>query len=75
MHCNIDRSGRTRRVWIGSATLLAAAALAVLVLVGLLEHPAWWIAVAATAAGGGFCLFEGAVGWCAVRAMGFRTPW
>ncbi|MGA1046018.1 MAG: hypothetical protein ACO3ZY_12565, partial [Phycisphaerales bacterium] len=26
------------------------------------------------AVGGAFMLFEGLVGWCAVRAMGFKTP-
>ncbi len=75
MPCNIDRTGRSRRIWIGAATLVAAAVLAGLVLSGVLVHPAWWVAVAATALGGAFCLFEGAVGWCAVRAMGFQTPW
>jgi hypothetical protein len=24
--------------------------------------------------GGSFMIFEGVMGWCAVRALGFRTP-
>ncbi|BAM04374.1 hypothetical protein [Phycisphaera mikurensis] len=75
MPCNIDRTGRTRRLAIGIATLAAAVVLAMLVLAGVLDHPAWWIAVAGAAAGGAFCVVEGAIGWCAVRAMGFSTPW
>ena len=75
MPCNIDRTGRTRRLWIGVATLVAAGVLAVLTLDGTLGHPAWWVAVVATAAGGAFAVVEGAIGWCAVRAMGFHTPW
>ena len=74
MACNIDRTGRTRRLWIGIVTLAVAAVLAGLVLADVLPGPVWW-AVAGTAAGGVFCVFEGAVGWCAVRAMGLRTPW
>lgn len=75
MTCNIDRIGRTRRLWIGIATLVASAVLMVLLLGGAFTHTAWWIAVVASAAGGAFCVFEGAMGWCAVRAMGLRTPW
>ena len=29
---------------------------------------------AALGCGGGFVVFEGAAGWCALRAMGVRTP-
>ncbi len=36
---------------------------------------ATWSVIAglSTIAGGAFMIFEGASGWCAVRAMGFKT--
>ena len=35
---------------------------------------AFLVAGIAACVGGAFMLFEGLVGWCAVRAMGIRTP-
>jgi hypothetical protein len=32
-----------------------------------------WIAGGAAAFCGSFCIFEARAGWCAVRAMGFKT--
>jgi hypothetical protein len=37
--------------------------------------PAWVLyAGIATVLGGAFMIFEGVNGWCAVRALGFKTP-
>lgn len=33
-----------------------------------------WVVTASCAAAGIFGLYEARKGWCAVRAMGFRTP-
>ncbi len=33
-----------------------------------------WFVGAAAILGGMFMMVEGALGWCAVRAMGFKTP-
>ena len=72
--CNIDRRGQRARAVVGVVLLIAAGV---------------WFYLAATrfgtpatvslivgislVIGGLFCLFEAANGWCAVRAMGFRT--
>lgn len=74
VQCNIDRRGRSVRYVIGGASLLAGVLLSGLVLGGVIE-PRWllWVAVGAIV-GGGFGLFEASKGWCALRAMGFRTP-
>lgn len=72
MQCNIDERGaRLRRVW-GIVGLLAAAGGA---------GAAWWLAdgwlwlAAGVCAGmGGFALFEARKKWCAIRAMGMKTP-
>lgn len=86
LSCNIDRRGRTIRTITGAATLLVGVALLVapIVLGGEPEaaapqevadrNAALLVAGIAACCGGAFMLFEGLVGWCAVRAMGFRTP-
>jgi hypothetical protein len=69
--CNIDARGKKVRLIIGLLLLLAA----ILVGIAALERPffIFWIIAAVLGAGGGFCVFEGWAGWCAVRAMGFKT--
>ncbi len=74
MQCNIDARGKAVRLVVGGVSLLGAAAAAALILTGVLEHPAWWAAVIGAGLGGAFGVFEGWAGWCAVRAMGFKTP-
>lgn len=73
MQCNIDSRGRTLRTTMGIATLLVG--IGAVVAERLTAVPAWslWAGLAAIA-GGGFMIFEGVNGWCAVRAMGFKTP-
>ena len=72
MPCNIDRRGRAARVAVGAVTALVGLGLFAL---WYLRGPDWlaWPA-AGCVLGGNFAMFEGAIGWCAVRAMGFRTP-
>jgi DNA gyrase/topoisomerase IV subunit B len=52
--------------------LLTAAVLGVLIAGGQLTGTWWWLA-GALAGMGAFVVFEARSGWCAVRAMGFRT--
>lgn len=88
--CNIDRRGRMIRTIAGAAVLLAGLSLLAAALLGsggeveaagAVATPeasdrrlALLIGGIAAAGGGAFMLFEGLAGWCAVRAMGFRTP-
>ncbi len=74
MQCNIDSRGKALRLVLGSAQLVVAAVLTGLILWDGLASPMWWWLVGGAAAGGAFCIYEGWHGWCAVRAMGFRTP-
>lgn len=70
--CNIDRRGRIVRAVSGGVSL--ALGVAVLVLgVGLAGWLRWGGGVL-LAALGAFQLFEAWKGWCAVRALGYRTP-
>lgn len=73
MQCNIDKRGRRVRLVLGIAVLLAGIALCVLVPASGLAN--WWYILAAVLLlAGAFAVFEARNGWCAVRAMGFRTP-
>ena len=63
--CNIDQRGKTMRLVVGALAAL-----------WFLEWtPAWtaWPALAIWLAGI-FVLFEAVVGWCAIRALGLKTP-
>lgn len=74
LKCNIDRLGR--RVRLGAGALVEATGAIVLLLrvAGIIEGDWPWIVGISAIAGGTFMILEGAMGWCAVRAMGFRTP-
>jgi hypothetical protein len=70
--CNIDdRGARHRRVW-GTLFILVG------IIVGaaaLLTGPPWlWIIAAGAAGAGAFALFEARKKWCAMRALGIKTP-
>jgi hypothetical protein len=70
--CNIDAEGKAVRFRSGLILLVVA------VLVSLFwALPArstfGWIVTAALAAAGAFSVFEARAGWCAIRALGFRT--
>ncbi len=71
MTCNIDKRGRWVRGVLGIFLLSGA----------LIWH---WVSPGAdlwvhglhllTGLVGAFMIFEAIVGWCAIRAMGFKTP-
>jgi hypothetical protein len=72
LECNIDAKGRAVRLALGIA-LTAFGCL--LLLAGALTTgsvPLLGISVLAIAAGA-FAIFESRAGWCALRALGFKT--
>jgi hypothetical protein len=73
MQCNIDQSGRLLRTSLGIVFTIVGAVLFAANRLGWL--PGWALSTGIAAMlGGGFMIFEGVNGWCAVRAMGFKTP-
>ena len=76
MQCNIDRAGKTLRLSMGLVTGLIGIGFLVGNFLGIVPLASPWFFKAGVAAifGGGFMMFEGACGWCVVRAMGFKTP-
>lgn len=70
MKCNIDARGKRTRLIAGIVTV-AAGGIAFLV-IG--PGPVGTVIGVSSLVGGGFMIFEGWAGWCAVRALGFKTP-
>ena len=74
MQCNIDARGKRLRLISG---FVCTAAGAVLVMLAFLLDRAFWpllLAGVALLAAGLFQVFEARKGWCAMRALGFKTP-
>lgn len=71
MTCNIDRTGRRMRAAMGAGLVVVAMGW-----FALMPSAHWAIhgGQALLALGGAFAVFEGLVGWCAIRAMGVKTP-
>ncbi len=70
MQCNIDAKGKAVRLVIGLATMIAG-----IVILGIFGTDPLPLGIASGCLlGGGFAVFEGWSGWCAVRALGFKTP-
>ena len=69
--CNINRKGRWVRGLSGSCALAAGVAATL-----LWWPPLWWqwLIGGVLVSAGLFQLFEAFFGWCAIRALGFRTP-
>ncbi|HTS17272.1 MAG TPA: hypothetical protein VMP11_06855 [Verrucomicrobiae bacterium] len=70
--CNIDQRGRKARMISGG--IVSACGLA-LIITGVIGKSGTLMAVGVFLdVVGSFMIFEGARGWCALRAMGIKTP-
>lgn len=73
MKCNIDARGRAARLRAGIVAAMLGTVGLGLGLAGI--GGSWTLGVGVgLLLAGGFAIFEARAGWCAVRAMGFRTP-
>ena len=73
LQCNIDSRGKAARLIYGLVML--AGGVAMLILWALPGHSLLaWVLTAVAMLGGAFAVFEARAGWCAIRAMGFKTP-
>ncbi len=61
-----------RGVMGGALLALAGIVVAVLLVYGS-HQPVAWTCVTVAAISGAFAVFEASIGWCAARAMGFKT--
>lgn len=71
--CNIDAKGKRARFIFGAILIVAGGTAAAL---WAAPGGGWkaWTTVGLLLFWGGFAVFEARAGWCAVRAMGFKTP-
>jgi hypothetical protein len=72
MQCNIDARGKRVRLINGIVTLFVGVVLLFAWALRAGTTPAWGVTIAAFACAA-FMIFEARAGWCALRAMGFKT--
>lgn len=72
--CNIDQRGRTLRIVAGALVEGPGLFLLTMRYANVLAGDWPWFVGAAMVVGGLFMIIEGALGWCAVRALGIKTP-
>ena len=70
--CNIDANGKKLRLFLGAASVFLAVILAIF-WAGPAARTGPWLVTAIILLIGAFAIFEARAGWCAVRAMGFKT--
>jgi uncharacterized membrane protein HdeD (DUF308 family) len=73
LQCNIDAKGKRLRLINGSVTMVVGVVLLFAWALPTASALAWLITIACLI-GGAFMIFEARAGWCAIRAMGFKTP-
>jgi hypothetical protein len=70
--CNIDARGKAARLRIGIVGLAIGMVLLFAWAVPT-DAPMPWVITLAVLVAAAFSVFEARAGWCALRAMGFRT--
>jgi len=71
--CNINARGKAVRLVLGVVFALTGLVLLTLSFMGIVTGRWGWALATALLLAGGFMIFEGAAGWCVLRAMGLRT--
>ena len=71
--CNIDARGKVARLKLGIRLLVLGLILGALTLFGFIPTTLGWVITGGAITGAIFVMWEARMGWCVVRAMGFRT--
>ena len=71
--CNIDARGKAARLRLGIIAVLGGVLLGATTFLGILPISLGYIMAGGSIAGGLFAIWEARMGWCVVRAMGFKT--
>lgn len=71
--CNIDQRGKKVRLVIGAMLEATGLGLGVLWYLGMVPPETVWLSAGLWSVGM-FMVLEGIFGWCALRAMGVKTP-
>jgi hypothetical protein len=73
LECNIDARGKAVRMKLGIRLVFIGLILAALTYFEIIPPTLGWLATAVSFGGGAFTIWESRMGWCVVRAMGFKT--
>ena len=73
LECNIDARGKAGRMKLGIRLVIISLILATLTYFEIIPTTIGWLATAASFGGGAFTIGESRMGWCVIRAMGFKT--
>ena len=71
--CNIDARGKAARFRLGILGIAGGLLLGATTFFGVLPSNIGYIMTTGSVAGGLFAMWEARMGWCVVRAMGFKT--
>ena len=71
--CNIDARGKAARMKLGIRLVIISLILAALTYFEIIPSTLGWLSTAASFGGGTFTIWESRMGWCVIRAMGFKT--
>ena len=71
--CNIDARGKAARFRLGILGIAGGLLLGATTFLGVLPSNIGYIMTTGSVAGGLFAMWEARIGWCVVRAMGFKT--
>ena len=71
--CNIDARGKAVRMKLGIRLVILSLILAALTYFGFIPATLGWLLAGGSFVGGAFTIWESRMGWCVIRATGFRT--
>ena len=71
--CNIDARGKAARLRLGILGIIGGVLLGITTFIGILPTTIGYVMMGGSIAGGLFSIWEARMGWCVVRAMGFKT--
>jgi len=72
--CNIDARGKAVRLKLGIKGLAVGLISVTAFYIAGIDLGIPWLIPLGIIGGGAFAIFEAWIGWCVVRALGFRTP-
>jgi len=72
--CNIDAHGKVARFKTGLLAVSGGILLAGGTILGSIPTTIGLVMAGGSIVGGAFAMWEARMGWCVIRAMGFKTP-
>ena len=71
--CNIDARGQAVRMKLGIRLAIISIILAALTFFEIIPTTLGWVLAGSSFVGGAFTIWESRIGWCVLRATGFKT--